>query len=380
LKAGHTLEQFVPPGTTSPISISHSEELKPIMPEQVPFRVGLSADFLNEQHKLIFPDFGLELLEKEPRISFDFIKDYKGEYSPDQLGSYDVVISLKPRVTAASLASVDRLCAIGRAGVGYDNIDLKACTEADVALYITPQAVVRPMAESIVLFILALSHHLVLKDSMVRKGQWRESTRRMGREPRDRVLGSIGLGGIGTEVVRLMRPFDVGAFLAYDPYLDPAKASSLGVEMVSLEDLLHHSDYVLVNCPLTPETRHLVGAQQLALMKRDAVLVNAARGSIVDEAALIHALQTGVIAGAALDVMEHEPLDSASPLLTMGNVIVTSHSIGWTEELFRDIGRADCTGALAIFQGQAPASVVNKDVLKRPGFLRKLERHKSAAR
>ena len=350
------------------------------MIEASPFRVGLSADFLDEQHKLIFPDFGLELLENESRVSYDFIKDYKGEYTPDQLAPYDVVISLKPRVTVASLASVERLCAIGRAGVGYDNIDLKACTDADVALYITPQAVVRPMAESIVLFILALSHHLVLKDSMVRKGQWRESTRRMGREPRDRVLGSIGLGGIGTEVVRLMRPFEVGAFLAYDPYLDPAKASSLGVELVSLEDLLHHSDYVLVNCPLTPETRHLVGEQQLALMKRDAVLINAARGSIVDEAALIRALQTGVIAGAALDVVEHEPLDPASPLLTMDNVIVTSHSIGWTEELFRDIGRADCTGALTIFRGQAPVSVVNKEVLKRPGFLRKLERYKSKAR
>jgi phosphoglycerate dehydrogenase-like enzyme len=350
------------------------------MPEQVPFHVGLSADFLDEQHKLIFPDFGLELLEKESRVSYEFIKDYKAEYTPDQLAPYDVVISLKPRVTVASLASVDRLCAIGRAGVGYDNIDLKACTDADVALYITPQAVVRPMAESIVLFILALSHHLVLKDSMVRKGQWRESTRHMGREPRDRVLGSIGLGGIGTEVVRLMRPFDVGAFLAYDPYLDPAKASSLGVELVSLEDLLHHSDYVLVNCPLTPETRHLVGEQQLALMKRDAVLINAARGSIVDEAALIRALQTGVIAGAALDVVEHEPLDPSSPLLTMENVIVTSHSIGWTEELFRDIGRADCTGALTILRGQAPVSVVNKDVLKRPGFLRKLERYKSKAK
>ena len=350
------------------------------MPEQIPFRVGLSADFLNEQHELIFPDFGLELLEKEPRISYDFIKDYKAEYTADQLAPYDVVISLKPRVTVASLTAADRLCAIGRAGVGYDNIDLQACTEADVVLYITPQAVVRPMAESIVLFILALSHHLVWKDAMVRKGQWRESTRRMGREPRDRVLGSIGLGGIGTEVVRLMRPFEVGAFLAYDPYLDPAKASSLGVELVSLEDLLHHSDYVLVNCPLTPDTRHLVGERELGLMKRDAVLINAARGSIVDEAALIRALQTGVIAGAALDVMENEPLDSSSPLLTMENVIVTSHSIGWTEELFRDIGRYDCTGALAIFRGQVPASVVNKDVLKRPGFLRKLERHNGLAR
>ena len=344
------------------------------------FRVGLSADFLNEDQKLIFPDFGLDLLEKELGVSYNFIKDFKAEYTPDQLAPYDVVISLKPRVTIASLTTVDRLCAIGRAGVGYDNVDLQACTEADVAVYITPQAVIRPMAESIVLFILALSHHLVWKDGMVRKGQWRESTRLMGREPRDRILGSIGLGGIGTEVVHLMRPFHVGAFLAYDPYLNPVKASSLGVELVSLEDLLHRSDYVLVNCPLTPETRHLLGEREFALMKRDAVLVNAARGPIVDEAALIQAVQDKIIAGAALDVTEQEPLDPSSPLRTMENVIVTSHSIGWTEELFRDIGRTDCAGALAIFRGESPAGVVNKDVLNRPGFLRKLERYRGATR
>ncbi|MCL4401648.1 MAG: dehydrogenase, partial [Acidobacteria bacterium] len=113
---------------------------------------------------------------------------------PEQLRDFDVVISLKPRVTASSLEGVERLCAFGRCGVGYDNVDLAACTAKDVAVYITPSAVVRPVAESIVLFVLALSHNMVLKDRMVRQGRWVESTRQLGIEPRERVVGTIGLG------------------------------------------------------------------------------------------------------------------------------------------------------------------------------------------
>jgi phosphoglycerate dehydrogenase-like enzyme len=148
--------------------------------------------------------------------------------------------------------------------------------------------------------------------------------------------------------------------------------------MVSLEDLLHKSDYVLVNCPLTPQTRGLLGKPQFALMKPDAVLINTARGPVVDEAALIDALQSGKIGGAALDVFEKEPLSASSPLASMENVILTSHSVAWTEELFRDMGRIDCQGALAIYRGEPPQHVVNPQVLTSPIFLEKLAGYKSA--
>jgi len=140
---------------------------------------------------------------------------------------------------------------------------------------------------------------------------------------------------------------------------------------------LRQSDYVLVNCPLTPQTRKLIGAAELAMMKPTAFLINTARGPIVDEAALITALQERRIAGAALDVFETEPLPAASPLLELDNVILTSHSLGWTEELFRDMGRIDCEGALAVMRGEHPRNVVNRDVLDRPGFRRKLERYRN---
>jgi phosphoglycerate dehydrogenase-like enzyme len=339
--------------------------------------VGLSADFCDAAGRLVFPDIGLSLFADVPGISHEFLGDYRPEYTPDQLAPYDVVISLKPKITGRSLEGITRLCAVGRCGVGYDNVDLEACTEHGIAVYITPGGVIRPVAESIVLLTLALSHHLLQKDRMIRKGQWAESKLQLGREPRDRVVGTIGLGNIAAEAIRLLRIFDVRRFLAFDPYASAERATELGTELVGLEELLRISDYVLVNCPLTAQTRGLLGKVQFEWMKPDAVLINTARGPIVDETALIEALKNKQIAGAALDVFEQEPLTTKSPLVDMENVILTSHSIAWTEELFRDIGRLDCEGALAVFRGEVPANVVNPQVLDHPLFIEKLERLKA---
>ncbi len=346
------------------------------------FRVGFSADFCGEDGQLAFPEIGLSLFANIPGLSYEFLDEYRSEYTPRQLASFDVVISLKPRVTAQSLEGITRLCAVGRCGVGYDNVDLAACTEHGVAVYITPGGVMRPVAESILLLMLALSHRLLEKDTKLRKGQWAESRRRLGREPRDRVVGTVGMGNIAAEAIRLLRVLDVRRFLAFDPYVPAARAEELGVELVSLEELLRNSDYVLVNCPLTPQTRGLIGKPQFDLMKRDAVLINTARGPIVDESALIEALRDQQIGGAGLDVFEEEPLSTESPLVGMENVILTSHSIAWTEELFRDMGTLDCRGALSIYRGEVPANVVNPQVLANPLFIEKIERFKalSAAR
>jgi phosphoglycerate dehydrogenase-like enzyme len=338
------------------------------------FRVGFSADFLNEQRQPVFPDIGLDLLDAESGLEYEFLAACGQEYAPEQISSYDVLISLKPRVTANSLEGVTRLCAIGRCGVGYDNVDLNACTERDIAVYITPQGVIRSMAESIVLFILALSHDLVGKDRLVRAGKWSESTRRLGSEARGKTIGSIGFGGIAREAYRLLKPFDAARRIAFDPYIDAGAIREAGAEPVELDEIFRASDFVLVNCPLNRETRHLVDSRRLAMMKPSAFLINTARGAIVDEAALVRTLRECRIAGAALDVFETEPLPANSPLLELDNVIVTSHSVGWTEELFRDMGRIDCEGALAIMRGLAPPNVVNREVLERPGFRFKLER------
>jgi D-3-phosphoglycerate dehydrogenase len=345
------------------------------MPPDRDFRIGFSGDLVDERKELIFPDFGLSLLDADPAVSYEFLPEYRPEYAAAQLASFDVLISLKPKVTAASLDGIERLCAIGRCGVGYDNVDLDACTAHDVAVYIAPAGVVRPMAESIVLFVLALSHNLLRKDRLVREGRWVESTRPLGRGPRDRTVGTVGLGNIARETVRLLRPFGA-KFLAYDPFVSKQQADELGVVLTTLEKLMRDSDYVLINCPLTNATRGLIGAREIAAMRPTAYFVNTARGPIVDQAALIEALIARRIAGAALDVFETEPLPPDSALTRLDNVILTSHSVGWTAELFRDLGRIDCQGALAISHGNAPADVVNRDVLDRPGFKRKLEQYR----
>lgn len=342
------------------------------------FRVGFSADFLNESGRLAFPDIGLGLLENIPGLSYEFMAEYRPIYGPDQLAGYDVVISSKPRVSRESLTNAHRLTAIGRCGVGYDNVDLAACTEMDIAVYITPGGVTRPMAESIVLLVLALSHNLVTKDRLVRRGQWLDASRHLGREPRGRIIGTIGLGNIGREAVRLLKVFNPASVLACDPYVTQEEGGQHGVQMVSMDELLRLSDYVLINCPLNESTRGLIGEKELSLMKPDAVLVNTARGAIVNERVLIRALKEKWIRGAALDVFEHEPIEPDNPLLTMENVILTSHSVGWTEELFRDMGHIDCVGALAVRRGTIPENVVNRGVLARRGFQEKLRRYMEA--
>jgi D-3-phosphoglycerate dehydrogenase len=235
--------------------------------DDVGFNVGFSADFRRDDGTLAFPDIGLDLLGSIPSLSYEFISEYRPEYAPPQLARFDVLISLKPRITAQSLEGNTRLCAIGRCGVGYDNMDLHACTEHGIAVFITPGGVVRPVAESILLMVLALSHRLLEKDRMVRQGRCAESTHRLGREPRDRVVGTIGLGNIAAEAVRLLKELNVRRFLAFDPYASQLRSAELGVELVPLEELLKNSDYVLVNCPLTPETRGLIGAKQFARSK-----------------------------------------------------------------------------------------------------------------
>ena len=174
--------------------------------------------------------------------------------------------------------------------MGYDNVDLVACTERDIAVYITPTAVMRPVAESIVLFILALSHKII-REHRSAPGPLGK-TRALGREPRDRVVGTIGLGNIAKEAIRLLRPFGIAKFLAFDPYALAAKAEEeLNVHLTDLDTVLQESDYLLVNCALTPETRGLIGAREIAQMKPDAVIVNTARGPIVQQQPLIEALE-----------------------------------------------------------------------------------------
>lgn len=341
------------------------------------FRVGLTRDFLSPSGDLVMGDIGLGKLQDEPRILLEFLPDFSREVTRQQISGYDAVISLAPAYTSRSLDGPDlRLSILARFGVGYDMLDMEALSDHNIIVTITPDGVRRPVASGIVGLILALAHQLLPKDKLVRRGPWGDRLNIKSIGLTGRVLGSVGLGNIGRELFRLMRPFEM-LHLATDPFIAPEEAENPGVQLVDLETLMKECDFVCVNCPLTPQTRHLIGAQQLAWMKPTTFFVNTSRGAVVDQAALYHALKENRIRGAALDVFETEPLAPDDPLLLLENVIVTPHSLCWTDECFRLMGESAADSVLAVLRGDVPRHVVNRAVLEKPALRAKLEANRT---
>jgi phosphoglycerate dehydrogenase-like enzyme len=338
------------------------------------FRIVLTADFYDETGTPRYCDLGLDTFRNHDHIVTSRFLDHRDVIAPDQLAGSHAALVLTPRVTAESLASCDDLLAISRFGVGYDSVDVKACTARDVLVTITPGAVDRPVAEATIGWMLALTHHVLQKDRLVRTGRWHERSQYMGCELRDRTLGVIGLGGIGRTLVQLLQGFGMRQPLAYDPFAPPEVLVELGVRPVGLEELLSTADFVSLHCPLNADTQKLIGAEQLRRMKRSAYLLNLARGGIVDEEALYDALATRRIAGAALDCFEQEPVVAPHPLSELDNVLLAPHSIAWTDELFRDIGRTACKSLLDLSLGCRPFGTVNPELLEKPSFLEKWQR------
>lgn len=347
-------------------------------PMPAPFRVGLTGDFLHPDGTPVFQgkDFGLGVLDAEPGIAYEFFAEHREEVTPDQIASYDAVIAYTPRWTANSFRGAERLTVLARFGVGYDMIDVAACTEHDIILAITPEGVRRPMAEGVLTLVLALAKEIFPKNRVLLEGRWLEHKTIYGSCLTGKILGSIGLGNIASDLMRLLEPFGMARRLAYDPYCPADRAAQMGVTLVDLDRLLKESDFVCINCMLTPQTRGLIGGRAFSLMKPTAYLVNTSRGAIVDPKALAEALRSRRIRGAALDVFETEPIPMDDPLLELDNVILLPHAVGWTDECVLGNGRGACDAALNVFRGLAPSHVVNREVLERPGLLRKLERYR----
>lgn len=335
------------------------------------FQVALTADFYGADGEPKYADLGLDVFAAHPHISVRSLSEHRPQIGADQLVGAHGVVVLTPAVTRETVASSPDLLAIGRFGVGYDAVDVAACTVADVLVYITAGAVDRSVAEATVGWMIGISHHIRTKDRLVREGNWDERSHYMGSELRDRTLGLIGLGGIARKVLELLAGWGMNPPLAFDPYADPAVAARLGVRLVELDELLRLSDFVSIHCPLTEQTRGLIGNRELALMKPSAYLINTARGGMVDENALYNALKHGRIAGAAVDCFADEPILAPHRFGELENVLLAPHSIAWTNELFRDIGRAACQGMVDLSLKRPPRGIVNPEVLDRVGFQRK---------
>ena len=322
------------------------------------FRVGITADVLKSDGVPIFGAEVLRLLD-DPAVEWEYMDQPTVDISQAQAARYDAICALFTRVRSGSLGGADqRVKLIARLGVGYDSIDVPTCTAAGVWLTIAPDGVRRPVATSALTFVLMLAQKVLIKDRLTREGGWGKKMDHIGTGLTGRTLGSVGIGNIGAELFRLAKPLDMRG-IAHDPAADPALARSLGVALVDIDTLFRESDFLTINCPLNEHTRGLVGARLLGLMKPSAYLINTARGPIVDERALVTALQSGGIAGAGLDVFEEEPTPASNPLLRMDNVVLTPHGICFTDECMRGLAESAFRAVCDVAAGRTPPYIVN---------------------
>jgi D-3-phosphoglycerate dehydrogenase len=236
-----------------------------------------------------------------------------------------------------------------------------------------PAAVRRPMAVAIITFLLALSTRLLAKHNLTREGRWAEKDQYHGNGLIGKTLGSVGIGNIGHEMFLLARPFGM-KHIAHDPYVKPENAADADVKLADMDTVLAESDFLNISVPLSEETRHLIGERELRKMKKTAYLINTARGPVVDEAALIKALQEGWIQGAGLDVFEQEPTPPDNPLLRMDNVVVAPHALGHTDQFFMESWNQKLRQVSQIIRGEVPEALINREVLDKPEFQAKLKR------
>ncbi|MDQ3696443.1 MAG: phosphoglycerate dehydrogenase, partial [Gemmatimonadota bacterium] len=267
---------------------------------------------------------GLAPLRDDARFALVERPGLEGEELARAIAEVDaVIVRSATKITREALADATRLKVIGRAGVGVDTIDVAAATERGIAVLNAPAGNTVSAAELTFALLLALVRRVAAADRSMRDGKW-ERTKFSGTELYGKTLGLVGAGRIGGEVARRARAFEMRV-IVYDPYLNEERALALGAELASLDDLLAAADVLSIHVPLTESTAGLIGDRELGLMRPGAMLVNAARGGVVREEALVRALRERRIAGAALDVYEQEPLPADHPLRTLENVVLTPH-------------------------------------------------------
>lgn len=267
-----------------------------------------------------------------------------------------VLIRSATKMDAEAIAAAPNLKIIARAGVGLDNVDVPAATAAGVLVVNAPTSNIVSAAELAVSLLLAVARNVVPANLALKNGQWKRS-QFGGVELQGKTVGIIGMGKIGMLVAQRLAGFDM-KFVAYDPYVKNAPAGGPEIKMVSLDELLAASDFVTIHIPKTPETSGLIDAAALAKMKPTAFVINAARGGVLDEAALFSALKSGTIAGAGLDVYAAEPCTD-SPLFALDNVVATPHLGASTEEAQEKAGIAVAESVVAAFGGNEVPGAVN---------------------
>jgi D-3-phosphoglycerate dehydrogenase len=279
---------------------------------------------------------GLAPLASDPRFTVVVKPGLSGDDLANAIADADaVLVRSATKITRASLAKAGRLKAIGRAGVGVDTIDVEAATERGIPVLTAPAGNTIAAAELTMALLLAVARKVPAADRSMKAGEWDRKSFN-GIELYGKTLGLVGAGRIGGQVAKRARAFGMQV-LVYDPYLTPERAMELDVKLAALDEVITSADVLSVHVPLTEATANLVGAPQLASMKKGALLLNVARGGVVNEQALLAALTSGHLAGAALDVYEQEPLPKDSPLRALPNVVMTPHLGASTAEAQQNV-------------------------------------------
>ena len=298
---------------------------------------------------------GLEILRNYAQV------DIKVKLKPEELkaiiGDYDaLIVRSQTQVSAEIIEAGEKLKGIGRAGVGLDNIDVDAATKKGIVVVNTPTANSVSAAEHTIALMLALSRNVPQANSQLKSGVWQRQ-KLVGIELRNKTLGIIGLGNVGSEVAKRAQAFEMH-LIAYDPFISTNYARKLKVDLVPLNQLLEQSDFISLHVPLTASTKNLIGAEKLAKMKPTARIINTARGGVVDEQALVKAIEQGKIAGAASDVFSTEPITD-SPLFKSDRIIVTPHLGASTIEAQANVARDIAEQVLTVLQGRFSRYAVN---------------------
>ena len=317
------------------------------------------------------------LLAAEVELVPTPLRDEQGDVA-QAVSECDVVVSGGARLDQGFFSSLRATRLLVRPYVGYDDIDVDAATAHGVLVANIPDAITDDVANQAMALILATNREVVRLDRFVRDGSWAHLRRRTPdgmviHRPSSLTLGLIGFGNIAQATARRAAPFGF-RIVAHDPFIPAVVAEAQGVTMLPLDELLRESDIVSIHVFLSDQTRHLLNAEKLALMKPTAWVVNTARGPVIDEEALIAALSEGRIAGAGLDVMDREPLDPASPLIGMENVVLSPHVAGYSEEGMLQMRNRAAEIALQVATGGLPQRhvVINKGLYDRLAALPEL--------
>lgn len=303
-------------------------------------------------------DGGLEALQVAEDVAFDVKADLTHEQLLATIGDYDaLIVRSATKVNAEVIAAAHNLKVIGRAGTGVDNIDVDAATIAGIVVSNTPGANTIATAEQTLGLMLAASRHIAHAHADLSQGSWRRA-KFSGIELHGKTLGIVGLGRVGREVAKRAAAFGM-EIIAADPYMSPSVAREAGVTLVDFDELLAEADFISLHTALTPETDRLIDAEAIARMKSGVVLINAARGRLVDEDALAAALESGRIGAAGLDVYVDEPPSMPHPLIGRANVVHTPHLGAATQEAQHDASVSIVSQVLAALRGEDLASAIN---------------------